>query len=66
LAKLPIEQSGRQNDARIFPIARRHGLTFYDAAYVALAQHEQLSLATLDVALARSAAAEGVSLAIPS
>jgi predicted nucleic acid-binding protein len=65
LAKLPIKIAGQQDEDAIFAIARRYRLTFYDAAYVAVAQHEQLSLATLDMSLARAASAEGVPLVIP-
>ena len=64
LTRLPIDQIARQDDARIFPIARRHRLTFYDAAYLELALREKISLATLDQALAAAAAAEGVPLVI--
>jgi predicted nucleic acid-binding protein len=45
-------------------IARRWRLTFYDAAYLELAQREVVPLATLDRDLAKAAEAEGVSLAI--
>jgi predicted nucleic acid-binding protein len=48
--------------ARIVMLARRHRLSFYDAAYLELAQREGVALATLDQALARAAAAEGVPL----
>ena len=41
-------------------LARRHGLTVYDAAYLELATRENLSLATLDGPLAAAARAEGV------
>lgn len=47
---------------RIFALAQRHRLTFYDAAYLELAQREGIELATLDAALIRAAAAEGVML----
>lgn len=46
----------------IFALAQRHRLTFYDAAYLELAQREQIGLATLDAALVRAATAEGVAL----
>ena len=46
----------------ILSLARRHNLTFYDAAYLELAQRENIPLATLDQALARAAIAEGVPL----
>ena len=43
-----------------FALAARHGLTFYDAAYLALAIAEGAPLATLDKALAKAATREGV------
>jgi predicted nucleic acid-binding protein len=46
----------------VFALARRHRLTFYDAAYLELAQRERLPLATLDNALAAAAKAEGIAL----
>ncbi|WP_322515003.1 type II toxin-antitoxin system VapC family toxin [Rhodopseudomonas palustris] len=46
----------------LFDLAQRHRLTFYDAAYLELAQRERIELATLDAALARAATAEGVAL----
>jgi predicted nucleic acid-binding protein len=48
--------------ARIVMLARRRRLSFYDAAYLELAQREAVALATLDQALARAAVAEGVPL----
>ena len=41
-------------------LARAHGLTFYDALYLELAQREQATLLSLDKELLRAAAAEGV------
>ena len=41
-------------------LARQHGLTIYDAAYLELASRTGLTLATLDQALAAAARAEGV------
>ncbi|PZA10864.1 PIN domain nuclease [Rhodopseudomonas palustris] len=46
----------------LFDLAQRHRLTFYDAAYLELAQRERIELATLDAALVRAATAEGVAL----
>lgn len=60
LASLRIVESSRPNDREIFTLARRHRLTFYDAAYLELAQRERLPLATLDNALAAAARNEGV------
>jgi predicted nucleic acid-binding protein len=43
-------------------LCERFGLTAYDAAYLELAQHRQLPLATLDGELIRAAQAENVPL----
>lgn len=44
----------------VLGLARGHGLSGYDAAYLALAIAESCTLATLDNRLARAAVAEGV------
>jgi predicted nucleic acid-binding protein len=53
-----------QAEGRIFdevlPLARRHGLSSYDAAYLELALRKKAPLATLDAGLARAARAAGV------
>ncbi|MBS0530649.1 MAG: type II toxin-antitoxin system VapC family toxin [Proteobacteria bacterium] len=59
---LKIDVEGLPGDSEIFALASRHNLTFYDAAYLELARREKIALATLDRALARAAAAEGVAL----
>lgn len=41
-------------------IARRHGLSAYDAAYVELARRRRIPLATLDGSMKAAARAEGV------
>lgn len=41
-------------------LARRHGLTVYDASYLELAARRRLTLASLDTALVRAATADGV------
>ncbi len=46
--------------AAVLGLARRHGLTVHDAAYLELAIRRQAPLATLDAALSRAAAVEGV------
>ncbi|MFN3546560.1 MAG: type II toxin-antitoxin system VapC family toxin [Mesorhizobium sp.] len=43
----------------VMALARRHGLTAYDAAYLELATRLRLPLATLDTRLAAAAAMEG-------
>jgi predicted nucleic acid-binding protein len=47
----------------VLDLARRHGLTIYDALYLELALRGQGRLATLDAALRRAAEAEGVTVA---
>ncbi len=47
-------------------IARRNGLTFYDATYVELALRLGLELATRDDAMTRAALSEGVALIGPT
>jgi predicted nucleic acid-binding protein len=49
-------------DADVLYFARRHCLSIYDAAYLFLAFHEQLPIATLDKALQSAAMAAGISL----
>jgi predicted nucleic acid-binding protein len=54
-------------DAQIsLVIARRHGLSFYDATYVELALRLGLELATRDTAMAAAAQSEGVPLIGPT
>lgn len=59
---LPITIVQRSDPDVPLTLARRHQLSFYDAAYLELALRESLLLATLDHALVRAAAAEGVAL----
>jgi predicted nucleic acid-binding protein len=66
LGDLPIELD-TETHARAWSgtaeLARRHGLTLYDAAYLELAGRRALPLATFDALLARAAGAERVPLA---
>lgn len=64
LLQLPIGLDSLPNDDRVMTLARRHKLTFYDAAYLELAQREGIRLATLDKELAEAARAEGVPLVL--
>jgi predicted nucleic acid-binding protein len=63
LANLPINSAPLPDDSRVFELARKHQLTFYDAAYLELAARERLPLATLDKQLAGAARLEGITLA---
>lgn len=63
LAALPIEvDAGTSRHAfrDILPLAREHGLSAYDAAYLELALRIGAPLATLDTALARAARTLGI------
>ena len=61
LAALPIEVDREPVDlSRLISVARRHGLSAYDASYLELAAREGISLATLDSAMAAAARAEGI------
>jgi predicted nucleic acid-binding protein len=60
LTELPIELGAMPDDTMVIAAARKHGLTFYDAAYLELAQREKIALATLDDELAAAARAEGI------
>lgn len=62
IGKLKVAASLRRDEGLLLDLARRHNLTVYDSAYLALALREHLPLATLDRALVRAAAAEGVAL----
>jgi predicted nucleic acid-binding protein len=55
---IPTEGTG--NDRIILALAERHGLSGYDASYLALAISQNLPLATLDKRLAGAARAQGV------
>ncbi len=63
LFALPVDvepASGVDMLARVVAIARRHGITTYDAAYVELAKRRGWPLATLDARLKAACGIEGV------
>jgi len=62
LEHLNIEVASPGDSALVLDLARRDGLSVYDAAYLSLALRKQLPLTTLDKALERAAIAEGVAL----
>jgi predicted nucleic acid-binding protein len=62
LARCPIELAALPEQSNVFTLARRHRLTFYDAAYLELAHRERIALATLDEDLANAARADGIAL----
>ena len=62
LSDLPIQIDEDPDLRSAFDLARRHGLSFYDALYLELAKRQRAELATLDRVLSRAAASEGVPL----
>lgn len=63
-AGLETSDRGVQGVAHALGLAKRHGLSVYDATYLWLAIDVDGELATRDGALARAAVAEGVPLAL--
>lgn len=62
LSSYPIQVDSVQDEETTFRLARQYRLSFYDAAYLAVAQRNGVSLATLDKALQDAAQAAGVPL----
>jgi predicted nucleic acid-binding protein len=60
VARYPIHQDTVPEEAAIVRLARKHALTFYDAAYLELALRRGVPLATLDARLGRAARAETI------
>jgi predicted nucleic acid-binding protein len=54
------DETNRRCPGESLALAREHGLTVYDAAYLELALRRRAGLATLDRALARAARSAGV------
>jgi predicted nucleic acid-binding protein len=65
LRRLPTEDAGIGSDGLILLLTARHGLSAYDASYLALAINRSLPLGTLDRKLAAAARKEGVSVVGP-
>lgn len=62
LERLPIQVHADTPSAGFLPLARKHRLTIYDTAYLELALRTTAPLATLDMALAQAARAEGLTI----
>lgn len=62
LRRFPIMDEGGGDDGLTLVLAQRHGLSGYDASYLALAIARRSSLATLDRKLAAAAHLEGVAV----
>jgi predicted nucleic acid-binding protein len=62
LSAFTIEARFPQDELQLIETARRHKLSIYDAAYLALAMRERLPLSTLDKDLVTAARQERVKL----
>ena len=62
LEALPLRDAGRGESRLVARLAQRHGLTSYDAAYLAAAIANELPLASLDKDLRTAAKAERIPL----
>ena len=62
LRRIPVRTDNEPDLQSAFDLARKHGLSMYDAMYLELAKREEAELATLDRAVGRAAATEGVTL----
>jgi len=62
LAAYPIQVETLDDEEAIFRAARQYRLSFYDAAYFAVAQRHHLPLATLDRDLEAAALSAGIPL----
>ncbi|GGG16492.1 MULTISPECIES: type II toxin-antitoxin system VapC family toxin [Rhizobium] len=58
--RLPLDDAGIGGDSYVLLLSANHGLSAYDAAYLALALNRTAPLATLDRKLAAAARKEGV------
>ncbi|MBY5662128.1 type II toxin-antitoxin system VapC family toxin [Rhizobium leguminosarum] len=64
LTSLPLRTVSSEDHLPILRLARKYQLSAYDAAYLALAVAENISLATLDVRLERAASAESLTFGL--
>jgi predicted nucleic acid-binding protein len=66
LSRLGVTIDRSPEEAGVLALARKHGLSIYDASYLELAQRESIPLATLDKELRRAAGLERVLLLEPA
>ncbi len=64
LRDLPLLTDNDQDDHQAIALARHHGLSGYDAAYLETAKRRGAEFATLDKRLATAAANEGVTTSV--
>lgn len=63
--RLPLDDAGVGSDGLILLLANNHGLSAYDATYLALAINRGVPIATLDRKLAATARKEGATVLGP-
>ncbi|NKN11123.1 type II toxin-antitoxin system VapC family toxin [Rhizobium laguerreae] len=64
LTSLPLRTVSSEDHLPILRLAGKYQLSAYDAAYLALAVAENISLATLDAGLERAASAESLTFGL--
>lgn len=62
LSSFPIQVDPVEDEQAVLRSAREYRLSFYDAAYLAVAQRNRIPLATLEKALQAAALAAGIPL----
>lgn len=62
LSSFPIQVDPVEDEQAVLRCARKYRLSFYDAAYLAVAQRNRIPLATLEKALQAAALAAGIPL----
>lgn len=62
MANIPVTKDDGASWTDVMSLARAHGLTVYDAAYLELAKRRGAALATLDGKLASAATREGIAV----
>ena len=62
LASYPIQIDPIDDEEACFRLARQYSLSFYDAAYLQVAQRNRIPLASLDKALRKAAESAGIPL----
>nr|WP_244429909.1 type II toxin-antitoxin system VapC family toxin [Rhizobium leguminosarum] len=65
IRRLPLDDAGIGGDSFVLLLAANHGLSAYDATYLALALNRNIPLATLDRKLAAAARKEAVAVLGP-
>ncbi|MBP1852854.1 type II toxin-antitoxin system VapC family toxin [Rhizobium halophytocola] len=65
LRRLPLDDAGIGGDGYVLLLAANHGLSAYDATYLALSLNREAPLATLDRKLTAAARKEGVTVLGP-